>query len=683
MLISRIAVAALFGLASAKKSTTKQRRAFLNEMKSANLNLHPSERSLTKDQTPSLETFSEIINGDSPRSENYRNKIIKKAKFISPEEIQARESGRRLDQNVNYANGQYNYNNGQGVQSLYSSDANGDAYIASGTFNNAFGFDPSDYSFSYLRCAEVRQFNDDLASQEDSPSVFSTRHFAVFRFCPTTTCEGMTEKQIENERQQENSAWAAEQNQAYADNQAAAYAQARSGDVYSAYQAQMYVKQQAAAAQAAGEDYEPPSWVFDKRIIGGADGSGCSSNYGEYMLELEDYLQIMLEYHQDRFEVYCEYCDQCMYQVYQSWLNSNQRDLQAKTIDQDWKEDMERHLTSEEIRKLGNVYGTCPEYDTCKYYQKTCGNDLDDALTQYFECTQVERNNGMTAFIGPHCGQDGKTVTLGLYSDEECNEYIGDSTNINNFLGFTLEEGALDGYVSGSLARDVIPDDYFEQYWSEELQAYYNPQEQMCIPCSASLQIYNQKGNIKSDDADDDYLTTNNMYDDEVTDLCTNMYLASARCDKHYKSYSGTNKNAKLSNYYSQQDLSCDFISSVVEGNYNEMGFVNLPNENSTLQTGNILTNSIYYEEYGHYIQEVSPLQIFGLCASIGACCLLALWAGALGRQASNSKAPWRPRRGRNVSSSAVPAARQDSGIAMNRSATMERGRSTSSYYMT
>lgn len=286
-MISRIAVAALFGLASAKKSTTKQRRAFLNEMKSANLNLHPSERSLTKDQTPSLETFSEIINGDSPRSENYRNKIIKKAKFISPEEIQARESGRRLDQNVNYANSQYNYNNGQGVQSLYSSDANGDAYIASGTFNNAFGFDPSDYSFSYLRCAEVRQFDDDLASQEDSPSVFSTRHFAVFRFCPTTTCEGMTEKQIENEREQENSAWAAQQNQAYADNQAAAYAQARSGDVYSAYQAQMYVKQQAAAAQAAGEDYEPPSWVFDKRIIGGADGSGCSSNYGEYMLELE------------------------------------------------------------------------------------------------------------------------------------------------------------------------------------------------------------------------------------------------------------------------------------------------------------------------------------------------------------------------------------------------------------
>lgn len=223
----------------------------------------------------------------------------------------------------------------------------------------------------------------------------------------------------------------------------------------------------------------------------------------------------MLEYHQDRFEVYCEYCDNCMYQVYQNWLKSNGRNLEAKSIDEDWQVDLDRHLSTAEQRELGNVYGTCPEYDTCKYYQKICGHDLDDSLTQYFECTEVERNNGMIAYIGPHCGQDGKTVTLGLYSDENCNEYIGNSFNINNFLGYTLEDGALDGYVTGSLARDIIPDDYFEQYWSEDLQAYYNPQEQMCIPCAASLQIYEQKGNIASDD-DEDYLSSNNAYNDEV-----------------------------------------------------------------------------------------------------------------------------------------------------------------------
>lgn len=285
MKLHHLAITSLLTAIDAK-STARQRNAFLSEMKSANLALHPSERTLSKDQTPSLETFGEVLSGDSKRSRSYREKIIKKAKFVTPEEIKARENEGRNLQNY-YANGAYNVNNGQGVSSLYSSNSNGEAYAASGLWSNAFGFDPTDYSFAYLRCAEVRQFDDELAAMEDSPSVFSTKHFAVFRFCPTTTCEGMTEKQIENERQAEYSAYLKAMNQANADSQAEAYASALSGNTYSAYQAQMYVNQQAAAAKEAGETYEPPSWVFDKRIIGGADGSGCSSNYGEYMLELE------------------------------------------------------------------------------------------------------------------------------------------------------------------------------------------------------------------------------------------------------------------------------------------------------------------------------------------------------------------------------------------------------------
>eukprot|EP00804_Cyclotella_cryptica_P010924 CCRYP_018989-RA/>CCRYP_018989-RA protein AED:0.19 eAED:0.19 QI:0/0.66/0.5/1/1/1/4/310/718 len=645
MMIHQLAISALLlGTSAAAKSSAKQRNKFMAEMKSANLSLHPSERHLTKDQTPSLETFSDIVNGNSDRSKNYRKKILSKA----------------------------------------NEDSNGDSYVGSGTFSNAFGFDPTDYSFAYLRCAEVRQFDDELAAEEDSPSVFSTKHFAVFRFCPTTTCEGMTEKQIEAERQEEYYAYVKSQNQAYAESQMAAYSQANNGNAYNAYNAQNYVKQQAEAAQQSGASYEPPSWVFDKRIIGGADGSGCSSNYGEYLLELEDYLAIMLEYHADRFEVYCDYCDNCMYAVYQQWIKSQGRKLEMKSIDQDWKDDLERHLSEEEVRKLGNVYNTCPEYDTCKYYKNICQNGLDDTLTQYFECTEVQRNNGIVAYVGPHCASDGKTVTLGVYSDEDCNEFIGQSTNINNYLGFQLDEDALDGYVTGSLARDVIPDDYYEQYWSEELQAYYNPQEQLCIPCAASLQIYENKGNVYQENADDDYYTSNNEFNDEVNDLCINMYLASARCDKHYKSYSTTNKNAKMTNYYANQDLTCEFIQSVVEGNYNEMGFVNVNLANSTESSGNILTNSIYYEEYGHYVQEVSPLQIFGLVASLLACAILGIWSATLARSLATGKAPWRPRRGvSNAPASASAMERNDSGIVLGRSATMERGRSTSSYYMT
>jgi hypothetical protein len=58
----------------------------------------------------------------------------------------------------------------------------------------------------------------------------------------------------------------------------------------------------------------------------------------------------------------------------------------------------------------------------------------------------------------------------------------------------------------------------------------------------------------------------------------------------------------------------------------------------------------------------VTPLQVFGLCASIFACCILGLWAMAL---RSGKKMPmkgWKIRR-------AQPAiARQDSGIMLGRS---------------
>lgn len=149
MNIHSLAITALFGAATAAKSTSRERKAFLADMKNANLALHPSERSLTKDQTPSLETFSEVVNGESPISKHYRERIIQKAKFISPEEIQVRESaeasGRHLNNNNNnnngYASGAYNYNNGQGVSSLYANNANGDAFVSSGAWNNAFGFD--------------------------------------------------------------------------------------------------------------------------------------------------------------------------------------------------------------------------------------------------------------------------------------------------------------------------------------------------------------------------------------------------------------------------------------------------------------------------------------------------------------------------------------------------------------
>ena len=415
---------------------------------------------------------------------------------------------------------------------------------------------------------------------------------------------------------------------------------------------------------------------------------------------LQDYLAIMADYHADRFETYCEFCEECMYDGYQQWVQYSQQNAQnyynnrdlkegetnSLAITEDWKADMEERQLGDMSQFLINKgYKICPEYETCKYYQNLCKAGIEDTLEEYFECTEVERNNGQAAYIGPHCGEDGRTVTLGIYSDENCNEYIGKGVNIANFLGFELDQDALEGYVTGSLARDIIPEDYMEQYWNEELMEYYNPQEQLCIPCSTNKQLYEQRGNMYNMYTYEYYQNNQQNYNDEVNELCENMYMASARCDKHYRYYSSKTKYAKYAAATSVMDLNCDFIDSVVMGNYDEMGFINLNNTdyNPAAKSG-FLSSNMYVEEYGHYVTEVSPLQIFGLCASLLACAILGLWSYALNHSIRNGKVSWRPRKGTQSNSlAAADLSRQDSGIVMGRSASnMERAKSNASYYM-
>jgi F0F1-type ATP synthase assembly protein I len=153
----------------------------------------------------------------------------------------------------------------------------------------------------------------------------------------------------------------------------------------------------------------------------------------------------------------------------------------------------------------------------------------------------------------------------------------------------------------------------------------------------------------------------------QVSELCQNLYMASARCDMHYRSW---NNKAKQSKQYAQvMNLQCDFIDSVVAGNFDELGFVKLDQENITNPTG---LSGLIQKTFSLATSPnappsvVTPLQIFGLCASVFACCILGLWAAALHKGKSVAVTGWRPKR-RNIGS-AREITRQDSGIMMGRS---------------
>ena len=64
----------------------------------------------------------------------------------------------------------------------------------------------------------------------------------------------------------------------------------------------------------------------------------------------------MLEWQEERFETYCMYCEECMYNVYEEWLkNGGDRKLTYEEF-KDSEEHRQLRQLSDEHRKLGGYY---------------------------------------------------------------------------------------------------------------------------------------------------------------------------------------------------------------------------------------------------------------------------------------------------------------------------------------
>merc|ERR1712194_182304 len=181
-------------------------------------------------------------------------------------------------------------------------------------------------------------------------------------------------------------------------------------------------------------------------------------------------------------------------------------------------------------------YEVCPEYNTCSSYKSLCEEEVEESFTQYFECTQAVSSSGQVGYVGPHCAEDGFTVTLGVYSDEFCNQYIGNGVDISNFIGMEIDaedDELKPWYNSANGALEVLK---------------YSNEENVCIPCNKAdlpyeesdyMEQYEAQNDGNNQDEEDD-----NRVQQEVNDICENLYLVSARCDKHFRSYNSRSKMA-------------------------------------------------------------------------------------------------------------------------------------------
>jgi hypothetical protein len=139
-----------------------------------------------------------------------------------------------------------------------------------------------------------------------------------------------------------------------------------------------------------------------------------------------------------------------------------------------------------------NQDGGCEYYDVCQNYQSACQEypNLGFDLQDYFECAEFNIGNSAgVGYLGPHCSSDGKTISMGIFSDQYCNQYNGDLSDVSSYM--SVDEN--------------------------ELQAYYSDN---CISCLAS----------------DGYVLDANNNDDaysDISDICGTIYGESAKCNKY------------------------------------------------------------------------------------------------------------------------------------------------------
>lgn len=298
--------------------------------------------------------------------------------------------------------------------------------------------DISTYSIKFNKCQFVKSYDDELAEDEDSETVLTTKRFVVFRLCPYNSC------------------------------------------------------------------------------------SSCSYGYGEYMVDLETYLEATVQYQQEMQEEMCNACAECG-----NW------DDQAA----DDQEDQEAN------RRLQQYEADCDScYDQCMKIENMEENGFVDA-TNFLDCQMIydPDDDGKAAlYAGPMCTSQGSKIKIGVFADENCDVAV--EKDIDDYL---MDEDGVQMKLSHALLKTV--------YASNSCVSCLAPQEQ------------NEDGNEDGDGQDEEQEV-------EVLEMCEELYEAAAKCEKAHNFDNGFADYSGYDNQAANEDVVCDFIDSMNAGSYDEVG---------------------------------------------------------------------------------------------------------------
>jgi len=219
------------------------------------------------------------------------------------------------------------------------------------------------------------------------------------------------------------------------------------------------------------------------------NAGGCNSGYGDYIIDMNTYLDSYFEAVKNYNEYMCESLAQgtCI-------------------CEDDGSDDFDEEKCQYDCYKAQGVADICTDKNP---YEDDEQQQEAFELQEYMECAKWENKNRrqlndqeVKYYMGPYCAEQGGAIFLGLFTDEDCSVFADSNGGTDTYLataGVSMPYGA----------ESVIGMD--------------------CVSCKEPADN-NEDGN----DADDG---------DQVIEMCEQIYQMAGKCEKNLGSYS-SNSNA-------------------------------------------------------------------------------------------------------------------------------------------
>jgi len=238
----------------------------------------------------------------------------------------------------------------------------------------------------------------------------------------------------------------------------------------------------------------------------------CTYNYGEYLVDMDAYLESAVEYHQEQQEEMCNYCDEVC------------------AADDDGG--------GRKLRKLQQDVSCDTCVDECNDIANMEDNGYVDA-SNFVQCQQIaEQDDGTAYYAGAMCANSGAKIKIGVFSDEDCSQPES-SLSVEDYVGAKLSTSLMRNIYSGSGVSCIKPN------WEVEEE------------------------NDEEDENEDEEEEEEEV---EINEMCNELYEAAGKCENVHGFAESIVNYDNYENQAAQEDLVCQFIKTMKKGAYDETG---------------------------------------------------------------------------------------------------------------